>query len=148
MVFAGGAAGKFACGALASRIGILRTVVLTKGSTAIAILLLIVLPLPLGLGLMPVLGMALNGTSSVLYGTVPELAPRDRHARAFGFFYTVTVGADAVAPTFYGLAGDMIGLAGSLVLVAVINLIGLPLLALLRPALDHTARAFPERSVS
>jgi FSR family fosmidomycin resistance protein-like MFS transporter len=148
LVFAGGAAGKFACGALASRIGIVRTVVLTKGCTAIAILLLIVLPLPLGLGLMPVLGMALNGTSSVLYGTVPELASGGRHARAFGLFYTVTIGADAVAPTFYGLAGDMIGLAGSLVLVAVINLIGLPLLALLRPALDHTARAFPERSVS
>jgi MFS transporter, FSR family, fosmidomycin resistance protein len=138
LVFAGGAAGKFACGALASRIGILRTVVLTKGCTAFAILLLIILPLPFGLGLMPVLGMVLNGTSSVLYGTVPELASGGRHARAFGFFYTVTIGADAVAPTFYGLAGDVIGLAGSLLLVAVINLIGLPLLALLRPALhDH-----------
>jgi FSR family fosmidomycin resistance protein-like MFS transporter len=138
LVFAGGAAGKFACGALASRIGILRTVVLTKGCTAFAILLLIILPLPFGLGLMPVLGMVLNGTSSVLYGTVPELASGGRHARAFGFFYTVTIGADAVAPTFYGLAGDVIGLAGSLLLVAVINLVGLPLLALLRPALhDH-----------
>jgi MFS transporter, FSR family, fosmidomycin resistance protein len=147
LVFAGGAAGKFACGALASRIGILRTVVLTKGGTAFAILLLVILPLPFGLGLMPVLGMALNGTSSVLYGTVPELAPRDRHARAFGFFYTVTIGADAIAPTLYGTVADIIGLTGSLLLVAVINLVGLPLLTVLRPALQgRTSVIIPHAS--
>jgi MFS transporter, FSR family, fosmidomycin resistance protein len=140
LVFTGGAAGKFACGALATRIGIIRTVVVTKGCTALAIVLLLVLPPPFGFALMPALGVALNGTSSVLYGTVPELAASGREARAFGFFYTATIGADAVAPTFYGIAGDVIGLAGSLVLVAVVNLVGLPLLSVLRPALHQHER--------
>lgn len=135
LIFAGGAAGKFACGALASRIGILRTVVVTEIGTALTIVLLLVLPLSICFVLMPVLGIALNGTSSVLYGTVPELAIKGREARAFGLFYTVTIGADAVAPAVYGLVGDAVGLFGSILLVAVVNLAILPLLIVLRPTL-------------
>jgi MFS transporter, FSR family, fosmidomycin resistance protein len=89
---------------------------------------------------MPALGIALNGTSSVLYGTVPELAPKGREARAFGLFYTVTIGADAVAPTVYGMASDAIGLTESFMLIAMINLVILPLLFGLRPALQRNEK--------
>lgn len=140
LVFAGGAAGKFACGALATGIGILRTVAATEVGTTLAIVLLLVLPLSFCLVLMPLLGIALNGTSSVLYGTVPELAPNGREARAFGFFYTVTIGADAVAPTFYGVVGDAVGLTGAILLVAIVVLVILPFLAALRPALQERER--------
>jgi hypothetical protein len=43
------------------------------------------------------LGIALNGTSTVLYGSVAELAPDSRRAHAFAVFYTATLGAGAVA---------------------------------------------------
>ena len=56
--------------------------------------------------LLPVIGVALNGTSSVLYGSVPDLVAAERRARAFGIFYTGTIGAGAVAPAIYGLVGD------------------------------------------
>jgi MFS transporter, FSR family, fosmidomycin resistance protein len=134
LVFAGGAVGKFACGALATRVGILRTVAATELGTALAILLVLFLPLTVCLVLMPVLGIMLNGTSSVLYGTVPELAPNGHEARAFGFFYTVTIGADAIAPTLYGGVADAVGLSGTILLVTVVVLLILPLLAVLRPA--------------
>jgi MFS transporter, FSR family, fosmidomycin resistance protein len=140
LIFAGGAAGKFACGALATRIGILRTVAVTEIGTVLAIVLLLVLPLSVCFVLMPALGVALNGTSSVLYGTVPDLAPKGREARAFGLFYTVTIGADALAPALYGMAGDAIGLTESIMLVAMTNLVILPLLAVLRPALQRNVR--------
>jgi MFS transporter, FSR family, fosmidomycin resistance protein len=140
LIFAGGAVGKFACGALATRIGILRAVAVTEIATTLAIVLLLVLPLSVCFVLMPALGVALNGTSSVLYGTVPDLAPKGREARAFGLFYTVTIGADAVAPTVYGMAGDAIGLAASIMLVAMINLVIVPLLVVLRPALQRNER--------
>jgi MFS transporter, FSR family, fosmidomycin resistance protein len=135
LVFAGGAAGKFACGTLATRLGILRTVAATEAATAFAIVLVLVLPLAACLVLMPVLGIALNGTSSVLYGTVPELTPSGREARGFGYFYTLTIGADALAPTLYGVAGDAVGLFASMLLVAAVVLLILPLLPLLRPAI-------------
>jgi MFS transporter, FSR family, fosmidomycin resistance protein len=57
----------------------------------------------------PVIGIGLNGTSSVLYGTVPELVAREARTRAFGIFYTGTAGASAVAPPIMGLFGDRFG---------------------------------------
>jgi MFS transporter, FSR family, fosmidomycin resistance protein len=133
LVFAGGAAGKFACGVLATRLGVLRTVVLTELGTAVGIVLLLILPVWYCLALMPVVGVALNGTSSVIYGSVPELAPSGRQARAFGLFYTLTIGAGAIAPPLFGIVGDLLNLASAMLLVAAIVLLILPLVFFLRP---------------
>ena len=73
LVFIGGAFGKAACGWLGARLGLLATVVTTEVGTAAAILAVLALPLAPSLALLPLLGVMLNGTSSVLYGTVPEL---------------------------------------------------------------------------
>ncbi len=109
LVFIGGAAGKFTCGWLGERIGTLRTVLLTEGGTAVLILAILVLPLTPAIVLLPLLGVMLNGTSSVLYGTVPELAPPHLTERAFALFYTGTIGSGAIAPVLYGLLGDALG---------------------------------------
>jgi FSR family fosmidomycin resistance protein-like MFS transporter len=139
LVFAGGATGKFVCGVLATRLGILRSVILTECATSAGILALLPLPLDGGLILLPLIGMALNGTSSVLYGTVAELVPGERRARAFGIFYTCTIGAGAIAPFLYGLFGDAVGVPTALVTVALVVLLVLPLTLTLRPALRRLA---------
>ena len=46
----------------------------------------------------------------------------DKHARAFGIFYTGTIGAGAIAPISM-VFGDAIGLNGGVVVVAAIVLI-------------------------
>lgn len=109
LVFIGGAAGKFLCGWLGERFGLLRTVLLTEGGTALGILAVLVLPLAPTMILLPLLGVMLNGTSSVLYGTVPDLAPSGRSERAFALFYTGAIGSGALAPIIYGLIGDALG---------------------------------------
>ncbi|MEK9280459.1 MULTISPECIES: MFS transporter [unclassified Bradyrhizobium] len=109
LVFIGGAAGKFTCGWLGERVGTLRTVLLTEGGTAALIVAVLVLPLVPAIILLPLLGVMLNGTSSVLYGTVPELTPPHRTERAFALFYTGTIGSGAIAPVLYGLLGDAVG---------------------------------------
>jgi len=139
LVFAGGATGKFVCGVLATRIGILRSVILTECATSAGILALLPLPLEGGLILLPLIGVALNGTSSVLYGTVAELVPGERRARAFGIFYTCTIGAGAIAPFLYGLFSDAVGVPTALVTVALVVLLVLPLTLTLRPALRRLA---------
>ncbi len=106
LVFLGGAAGKFACGWLGARLGVLSTVLLTEIGTAAAILAVIALPLTPALVPLPLLGVMLNGTSSVLYGTVPELAPPGKEARAFALFCTGTIGSGALSPVLYGVVGD------------------------------------------
>jgi MFS family permease len=132
LIFAGGATGKFVCGVLATRIGVLRTVILTEAATALAIVALLALPLAACLMLMLPLGIALNGTSSVLYGSVAELVPPKRRAHAFGVFYTVSIGSGAVAPTVYGAIGDTLGVMPTMALVAAIVLLVLPLTLPLR----------------
>ncbi|MGL3211961.1 MFS transporter [Bradyrhizobium sp. BR 1433] len=109
LVFIGGAAGKFTCGWLGARVGTLRTVLITEGGTAALIVAVLVLPLAPAIVLLPLLGVMLNGTSSVLYGTVPELTPAHQTERAFALFYTGTIGSGAVAPVIYGLLGDALG---------------------------------------
>jgi MFS transporter, FSR family, fosmidomycin resistance protein len=88
LLFAGGAAGKLVCGFLGARLGILATVLLTEGATAAGIVALLPLQLSVALVLLPIIGVALNGTSSVLYGTVPDLVPVERRETALGIFYT------------------------------------------------------------
>jgi MFS transporter, FSR family, fosmidomycin resistance protein len=134
LIFAGGAAGKLACGWLGARFGVLRTVFLTELGTALGIAVLAVSPLTASLSCLPLIGVALNGTSSVLYGTVPELVPPDRHEQAFGLFYTGTIGGGAVAPLLYGFAGDAFGPTRAVFVVAAVCLLTLPLAWGLRPS--------------
>ncbi|WP_301101175.1 MFS transporter [Propionivibrio sp.] len=135
LAFAGGATGKFFCGLLAVRAGVLRTLIITELATAIGIVLILPLSLEHSMLLLPVIGIALNGTSSVLYGTVPELVPVSRRSRAFGVFYTLTIGAGAFAPALYGLIGDRIGVPHTFEVIAAFVLLVLPLTLGLRPAL-------------
>ena len=135
LTFAGGAAGKFVCGLIAARAGVLRTTILTEVATAAGIVALLPLSLDASMLLLPAIGIALNGTSSVLYGTVPELVPAARRARAFGVFYTLTIGAGALSPVLYGMLGDAIGVPRTFGVIAAVVLLVLPLTLGLRPAL-------------
>lgn len=135
LVFAGGAAGKLVCAFIGARIGVVATVWLTEAVTALGIVALLPLPLDAALILLPVVGVALNGTSSVLYGSVPDLVTPERRARAFGIFYTGTIGAGAVSPAVYGLLGDAVGVPSALIVVAAVVLLTLPVTLMLRPAL-------------
>jgi MFS family permease len=140
LIFAGGAAGKFACGVLAERLGVIRTVIVTETATGVGILLLLALPLTPALALLPVLGIALNGTSSVLYGTVADLVDSDRRARSYAIFYTLGIGASALSPSIYGVVSDWGGVPLALTIVASVVFVTLPLtLALRRPLAAATA---------
>ncbi len=135
LVFAGGAAGKLVCAFIGARIGAVATVWLTEAVTALGIVALLPLSLEAALVLLPVVGIALNGTSSVLYGSVPELVEPARRQRAFSIFYTGTIGAGAVSPAIYGLLGDAVGVPSALMVAAAGVLLTLPITLLLRPAL-------------
>jgi MFS transporter, FSR family, fosmidomycin resistance protein len=135
LVFLGGAAGKFVCGWLGARAGVLFTVLATEGGTAACILGVLVLPLAPLLMLLPILGLMLNGTSSVLYGTVPELAPPDGVERAFALFYTGTIASGATFPVLYGFIGDLSGAYWATATTAMVALLTFPLAFALAPHL-------------
>jgi len=135
LLFAGGALGKATCGWLGERLGVVSSVIITEAATALLMLATLVLPLVALLVALPLLGVVLNGTSSILYGTVPELARRGELSRAFALFYTGVIGAGGLAPIAYGAIADhstrTVGVAAAALTAAAI----IPLVLALRPFL-------------
>jgi MFS transporter, FSR family, fosmidomycin resistance protein len=132
LIFVGGATGKFVCGLVAERVGVIRTVVLTEAATTLAILTVVASPLSVAFVVLLPLGVALNGTSSVLYATVADLVEPERRSRAYGLYYTLSVGASALAPSIFGLVSDVVGPATTLVIVSLVVLVTIPLALILR----------------
>jgi MFS transporter, FSR family, fosmidomycin resistance protein len=106
LLFVGGALGKATCNWLGAHLGVIGSVVATETATALLIVVTLFLPLLPMLLVLPLLGIVLNGTSSVLYGTVPELAPNGDTGRAFALFYTGVIGTGGLAPIAYGVIAD------------------------------------------
>src|SRR5258707_11218008 len=134
LVFAGGAAGKLVMGWVGHRLGVVPSVILTEVATTALILALLPLSLPLALALLPAVGLMLNGTSSVLYGTIPEFVSPERRTHAFAIFYTGGSVAGATGPLLSGLLGDAVGLPIALAAVSCIALTTVPMVWALRPA--------------
>jgi len=133
LLFAGGALGKFFCGVAAQRLGVLPTVWVTELVTAGGIVALLIIPQQFTLVLLPLIGAALNGTSSVLYGSVADYVAPEQQARGFGIFYTVVIASGAVSPVACGVLSDLASLETALMVVAVIALLAIPLSLLLKP---------------
>jgi MFS family permease len=135
LLFIGGAFGKATGNWLSERLGVVESVMVTEAATALFIILTLFTPLAGTLVVLPLLGIVLNGTSSILYGTVPELAPSGDTGRAFAIFYTGVTGSGGFAPILYGAIADhssqTIGIVSTTLTAAAI----IPLAALLRPSL-------------
>ncbi|MBV6325076.1 MFS transporter [Duganella violaceipulchra] len=136
LLFVGGAFGKLLCGYLGARIGMMKTVWITESATALLMLLSVWLPLVAMMAMLPLLGLALNGTSSVLYGTVPELAGAGKREQAFARFYTGTIGGGALAPVLFGRLGDVAGVPVAVMALAALLLLTLPLSYRVQSSLD------------
>jgi MFS family permease len=137
LVFAGGAAGKLVCGFIAERVGVLRTVLITEIATGVLMAAVILLPLGATLVILPLFGVALNGTSSALYGTIGDFVDGDRQARAYGLFYTCCIGAGAIAPIPFGIVSDQWGVSLALGAIATCLIAVLPLCQMLRSSLPR-----------
>ena len=134
LLFAGGAAGKLVMGWVGDRLGVVTSVILTEVATTVLILTLLPMSLSGALVLLPAVGLMLNGTSSVLYGTIPEFVSPERRTHAFAIFYTGGSVAGATGPLLSGLLGDAVGLPIALASVACIALTTVPMVWALRPA--------------
>jgi MFS transporter, FSR family, fosmidomycin resistance protein len=135
LLFMGGALGKATCGWLGQRLGMVWGVILTEAATALLMTATLILPLPAMLAILPLLGIVLNGTSSILYGTVPSLAPRGDIGRGFAVFYTGVIGAGGVAPIVYGAIADHSNRTVGILSAATTALVIVPLTLALQPAL-------------
>lgn len=144
-LFIGGAFGKATCTWLSERLGVIGGVMATEAATALLIGLTLFTPLGAMLVVLPLLGIVLNGTSSILYGTVPELAPGGDTGRAFAVFYTSVIGSGGFAPIIYGAVADHSSRGVGIVAAALTAAAIVPLVAALRPALKGSQAASAEQ---
>ena len=145
LVLIGGMAGKYFCGVLADKFGVIRTIVITEIATGAGILATLALPGMATFFLLPFVGVALQGTSSVIYGTVGDLVEPDKLSRAFAVTYTVGSVCGIIAPLGYGLLGDAIGIEKTIAIAGVVVFLTLPLALVLRAAINGRP-ATPEAS--
>jgi MFS family permease len=141
LTMAGGMVGKLACGYLAERLGIIRTIVITEIWTGLGILLLLPVSGIAAFLLLPLVGVALNGTSSVLYATVGDLVEPDRLPRVFGLFYTISSVCSLIVPLLFGAVGDVIGITTTIALIGMLVFLTLPLCWILKSALEPRSAA-------
>ena len=139
LLFSGGALGKACCGWLGQKLGVIWSVIATEAMTALLMITTLKLSLGTTLVVLPLLGIVLNGTSSVLYGTVPELAKKGQVGRAFAIFYTGVIGAGALAPIVYGAIADHSDQARGIIAAALTATAIIPMVVALRPLLRSHA---------
>ena len=138
LLFGGGAIGKYVCGWLGDRMGTLSLVWATKGLTAALLVAALFTPALAMAPLMVLIGIGLNGTSSVLYATVAEFVPPGRRGRFYGFFYTTNEIGTVAAPLAYGLVADLFSLRMTMLAMGAATAAILPASLTLR---RHLARA-------
>jgi predicted MFS family arabinose efflux permease len=135
LTLAGGMFGKLGCGFLAERFGVIRSLIAVECLTAAGIVAVLLAPTLLAYLLLPLLGMVLQGSSSITYATVSDLMREDRHTRGFATIYAISSVASILGPVCFGLIGDRFGLAPAMLAMTLVVLLPLPLCLLLRPAL-------------
>jgi predicted MFS family arabinose efflux permease len=132
LVFVGGAAGKLACGWIANWIGMTATIAAAQAATAAGIVAVLYFPLDVTLVLLPLLGVALNGVTTVIYGSVPNYVAPEQRTHALSVFYTIAIGSAAVAPPISGLVSDFVGIPSTTVIVAILTVATIPLAFMLK----------------
>jgi MFS family permease len=133
-LLAGGAIGKYVTGWLGDRYGPIQLIWGTKGLTAALLVVASATPVLAMAPLMLILGIGLNGTSSVLYSTVSWFVPTRTRPRAYGYYYTVTETGGTIAPIVYGRVADLFNIRLAVVVMSAVTALILPAsLALRRP---------------
>ena len=125
-LLAGGAVGKFACGWLDDRYGSVRLIWGTKGLAALLLVAILHVPTPMMAPLVVLLGVGLNGTSSVLYGTLAAFIPNRQRARFYGRYYTTNEGGGILAPLLFGRVADLVSIRAAILAVGLASALILP----------------------
>ena len=139
LTLSGGVVGKFCCGFLARRLGVVSSLVLVQALTVAGIVAVVYLPVGAAYALLPVLGMFLQGSSSITYPTVTDIFRPERQARGFSLIYTSSNVSSVAAALALGVTSDAFGLEVTMLVMAGLAALTLPLCLPLGRALARVA---------
>ena len=94
-------------------------------ATAIGIVALLQAPPLIAFAMLPVLGIFLQGSSSITYGSVGDFIHRDRQSRGFAIMYSVGNVSTVAGPVAFGMLGDHSGLTSAMIAMALLTLVAI-----------------------
>ncbi|MEM7404994.1 MAG: MFS transporter [Pseudomonadota bacterium] len=116
----GGMIGKFTCGYLAARLGDRVTFILVQVLTALGLIMLAALNAEQALIALPLLGLVVQGSTTVSYGSVADFVEPGFQARGYAIIYTLSSASSVAGPMALGWVADQFGLNLVLYVVAAI----------------------------
>lgn len=122
LTLVGGTAGKLAGGLLAARIGDRYSFFVVQWLTVMGLLGVLFLPLQAVFISLPLVGIFVQGSSTVCYGAVADYAGENRSSRAYSIIYTLSSGASVAGPFFLGVLADRLHLEAVLWTLIVVTL--------------------------
>lgn len=141
LALSGGMVGKFVCGLLAARFGDRATFVLMQVLTVVGLAALTILPATLALVLLPAIGLVVQGSTTVSYGSVADFVRPRYQARGYAIIYTVSSMAPVTSMAALGWIADTGGLDVLLWLLVALTALTLPVVGILpgRPQPNESA---------
>lgn len=122
----GGTAGKFAGGFLAARVGDRPSFWIVQCMTILGLIGVLFLPLQLVFIILPLVGVFVQGSSTVCYGAVADYVDAGKTSRAYAIIYTLSSTASVAGPFFHGVLADRFHLDAvlwSLIVVTAVSLL-------------------------
>jgi MFS family permease len=134
LTLCGGMVGKLASGYLAVRHGDRGAFRILQVATVMGIVLLLFLPLLPALVLLPLLGIALQGSSTVTYGALSDFVDRRRQSRGYALMYSLSGISTVIGPMAFGGLADLYGIDAAFFVLAVATGLTLPCARVLQVA--------------
>lgn len=104
----GGTAGKFACGLLAARVGDRYSFFIVQCLTMVGLLGVLFLPLQTVFIILPLVGVFVQGSSTIYYGAVADYVDESKSSRVYAIIYTLSSAASVTGPFFLGILADRV----------------------------------------
>ncbi|MCH2201665.1 MAG: MFS transporter [Fuerstiella sp.] len=134
---AGGVIGKYVCGHLSARMGVVRSVVLVEACTAVGIVGVILLPPVAAFVLLPLVGVVLQGSSTITYGTVSQFVDEARQSRGFALIYSMANAASVAGPVGFGMISEFFSVGAAAGTMAMVTLLPLGMCGRLQAGLNR-----------
>jgi MFS transporter, FSR family, fosmidomycin resistance protein len=106
LALSGGMVGKFCCGFVAARLGDRTTFIMVQLLTMVGLASLTVLSADQCLLLLPLVGLVVQGSTTVSYGSVADFVRPGHQARGYALIYTLSSASSVVGPTVLGWVAD------------------------------------------
>ena len=119
LALAGGMIGKYVAGYLAGRIGDRNTFVLLQILTIIGLIVLLTASLNILLFVLPLIGMVVQGSSTITYGSVADFVTREKQSRGYALIYSLANGS-VIGPFIFGFIADLTSLYTSVGLLIIL----------------------------